>query len=163
MRSGLRQWIVSNWDALILLVACVFQLSVLLPPQTGALTEILRGSLPAAAIERSAYFAFGKPFDDYVVFLRSHIPNDSLVIVPPDSADYILGNQFIAQYFLFPRRVANCSLNVDLDTCVASLTGPKTYILAVGGFPPREIALQIKEYIAFGADRGVYVPRPEGQ
>lgn len=163
MKSSLRKWIGSNWLALILLGASVFQLSILLPPQAGGLTEILKGNLPRSAIERSAYFAFGKDFEGYVVFLRSHIPADSLVIVPPDSADYILGNQFIAQYFLFPRRVANCSQNVNLDTCVASLTGSTTYILSVGGFPSRRIATAIKDYIAFDDARGVFVPRPEGQ
>ncbi len=141
--------------AAVLVQTVVLLESVLLP----ALNRIRRVySLPAR--ERSARLAFGDGFADYIRFLEEVVPTDATVIVPPVTVDEVLGNEGIVQYYLFPRRVSNCPRSQPIERCIAGPMGPDSYILAVGGFPPPEVAEQAKAFVRFDDERGVYVPRP---
>jgi hypothetical protein len=141
--------------AAVLVQTVILLESVLLPP----FNRIRRvSSLPAR--ERSARLAFGDEFAEYIRFIEEVVPSDATVIVPPVTVDEVLGNEGIVQYYLFPRRVSNCPRNQPIEPCIASLTGSHSYILAVGGFPPPDVAEQAKVLVRFDDGRGVYVPRP---
>lgn len=158
----MRERLAREWTSLVLLVACAIQLVYLLRGPTLGLAASLWDRRQSSAMQRSATFAFGDEFAGYMDFLRAHVPEDGLVILPPVSINDALGNQGMAQYFLFPRRVANCSPSVSLDACVSALGGPHTYIIAVPGFPPAEAASRVKDYKRYDDSLGLYLPRPEG-
>jgi len=114
-------------------------------------------SMPS--LERSARLAFGDAFWQYVDFIRHTVPGEATVIIPPESVDVALGNEGIVQYYLFPRTVANCPWAEPLEPCILRLTGPDSYILAIGDFPPPSAAGQVKDFLPFDDARGIYVPR----
>jgi len=111
-----------------------------------------------SAIERSALFQVGEDFRAYVEFVRKMVPAepDAKVILPHRGLGGPLSYVTFMQYFFFPRKVDNC--HPPLEACVLNLTGQKTSILAVSGFPPMEAALQIKAYIPFREGDGLFVP-----
>lgn len=144
----------------IVLVAVLLQLRSLTADFIGPRLRLgwsLRGS---SAWERSARLSEGEDFLAFVTFLRTAIPETAKVVFPPHSyiskAGVFTELDFM-EYFLFPRQVLNCGEPVD--ECVRSLTGPGSYIVAVGGFPPAEAAQSVKEYVPFQEGKGVYVPR----
>jgi len=113
-----------------------------------------------SAWQRSALLAVDQDFMAYVAFLRETIPAEAKVILPPHTSVSESGaytSVDFMQYFLFPRTVLNCSDPVD--DCVRGLTGPTSYILGVGRFPPPEVASEVKDYIAFDDAKGLWQPR----
>jgi hypothetical protein len=114
----------------------------------------------ATAWQRSALLAEGQDFLEYVAFLRETIPAEAKVVLPPHSAISDWGaytSVEFMQYFMFPRTVLNCSDPVD--ACVQRLTGPTSYILGLGKFPPPEVASEIKDYLPFDDTKGLWQPR----
>lgn len=112
------------------------------------------------AWERSALLSEGQDFLQFLSFLRDTIPESGKAVLPPRSYVSRAGTFTeigFLKYFLFPRQVLNCGEPVE--DCVRALTGPTSYIVAVGGFPPEEAAEAIKDYIPFQEGKGVYVPR----
>jgi hypothetical protein len=102
----------------------------------------------------------GKDFMEFVAFLRQVIPETGKVVFPPHSYIAKAGaftELGFMQYFMFPRSVLNCAEPVE--DCVRGLTGASSYIVAIGGFPPASVAEEVKDFIPFRGDRGVYVPR----
>lgn len=110
------------------------------------------------AVERSVRIAFGDDFEALVTFLRTRIPEDGRLVIPPMDLDATLGNVGLVQYFLFPREIVNCPSGDDLPACVRSLTGAQTCILRIGDFPPQEDVPSTKMYIPFDEERGLYCP-----
>jgi hypothetical protein len=113
-----------------------------------------------SAWERSALLSEGEDFLAFVSFLRGAIPESGKVVFPPKSYASKAGvftELGFMKYFLFPRQVLNCAEPVE--ECVRSLTGPSSFIVAVGGFPPPEAAEEVKDYIPFQDGKGVYAPR----
>jgi hypothetical protein len=113
-----------------------------------------------AAWERSALIGEGEGFLEFIAFLRRAIPVSGKVVLPPHSDVSEVGAfaypTFI-QYFFVPREVLNCSEPVD--DCVRRLTGPNSYIVRVGRFPPALAASEHKRYIPFRDEMGVYAPK----
>jgi len=102
----------------------------------------------------------GEDFLEFVTFLRDNIPETGKVVLPPHAFLEEAGpftNISFVQYFLFPREVLNCGEPVD--ACVLGLSGPRSYLVRIGGFPPPEAAAAHKEYLPFRNEMGIYVPR----
>jgi hypothetical protein len=113
-----------------------------------------------AAWERSAILSEGEDFFVYVSFLRDKIPESGKVVLPPHTFVGKAGPfTFIdfMQYFLLPRQVLNCG--EPAADCARGLTGPNSYLLRIGSFPPPEAASQNKDYVPFQDEWGLYVPR----
>jgi hypothetical protein len=148
-------WIKSNALILILAIAAASQLAFIL---TGAIpkpTQAIWRERNASAPWRSASILFG---DEYIEFVKAIVPEDGLVIIPKEEQVWNFGNVGLMQYFLFPRQIADCPI-ADLEECILSLKGSNSYVLAPDlTFPPREYADQVKRYIPFKGDRGLYVP-----
>ena len=114
------------------------------------------------AQERSAVFAFGNKFFEYVEFLDANIPMDGKVITTRNWIGGPTGHAGIMKFYLISREFDDCSGNTPIEDCILNLTGPNSYILAVGEFPPDDVARQVKDFVPFQPDffyRGVYVPK----
>ena len=145
---------------LFVLLVTILQLRLL--TATFIVPRAIRGweARAYSAWERSALLSEGADFLEFVVFLRHVIPETGKVVFPPHSYVGRAGSFTelgFMQYFMFPRSVLNCSEPVE--ECVRSLTGSSSYVVAVGGFPPASAAAEVKDYVPFREDKGVYVPR----
>jgi hypothetical protein len=147
-------------SAVILTIAAAVQL---LLAATGPMPVIATQSWRVrnqSATWRSADLMFGHDYAEYIEFVKATVPEDGLVIIPKESQDWTFGNVGLMQYFLFPRQIANCPIT-DLEGCILKLTGTNIYLLAINAsFPPKDLAAQVKLYIEFDGERGIFVPYP---
>jgi hypothetical protein len=109
------------------------------------------------AWERAAIFEEGEEFAGFISFLRSQVPEDGRVILAPAQTQKRLAHIGYMQYFLFPRDIHNCGAE-EVDECILRVVGPKTYIMALPGFPPRDLAERSKRYVPFTDEYGVFAP-----
>jgi len=109
-------------------------------------------------VERSAQLTYGGKFAGYMRFLRDQIPQDALVIQPSFRNEPIFGHQGFMQYFLFPRDVRPCPVEITWVSCLKKYNGPNTYILAVDDFPPAFPPQVHETYLGYGTDRGLFIP-----
>jgi hypothetical protein len=114
----------------------------------------------ASANERSALFFAGKNFSEFITFINENVPPEAIVFIPRFEQDELFGHEGIMEFFLFPRKIENCSPNIPVDECILNLCGKNKYILAVKGFPPQSAALQVKQWVPFDGERGIYIPSP---
>jgi len=154
---------VAKVSAVVLVGAVVLQAALTLRWVVGPALVDGRELIGLSAQERSARLAFGDRFLQYVRFVQQEVPLTATVILPSEADDYILGQVGIMQYFLIPRRVADCPTGIAPAICVAGLGGSDTYILAVESFPPPATALIRRDYLAFDDAWGLFVPRPSGE
>lgn len=106
---------------------------------------------------RASVFEGGEDFAGYVSFLRTQIPEDSRVVLPPMLSHYRLDHVGLMQYFLFPREIHNCGRD-EVAACTLRASGEKTYILALPDFPAHDLAERTKRLILYGDGLGVFVP-----
>ena len=111
-----------------------------------------------SALERSAILHEDKQFAEYISFIQEVIPEDARVILPPHSSFHVLSNFGFADYFLMPRELHNCG-STEIEECVLRMTGERSYILTAGDFPPPQAAEQVKSFIPFEDDLGVWAPK----
>lgn len=96
-------------------------------------------NLDQPGLWRGAKFARSRNFADYVLFLNKQIPEEALVVIPPDEeVMWTLANSPAMEFFLAPRTITNCT---DLACGKAFLDQPDTYILIMGRdrFPGQQI------------------------
>ena len=109
------------------------------------------------AILRSAIILKGQDFTDYIDFVRQTVPEDAKVLLPPHTPVQVYSNMGLMEYFLMPRELHNCGVN-EVEECVLRMTGPTSYIITAWKFPPRDIAVQVKEFVPFKDEKGIYAP-----
>lgn len=142
----------------VLIVAVVIQVHLLWDKVLSPLAirvEKIRGY---SALERSAILHIGDEFVPYLNFLRDTIPPGGRVILPPHSTRHSFTNFGFAAYFLMPRELLNCG-NDEVEACILRMTGHNSYIPVLSDFPPSEIASQVKRFVPFQDDLGVWVPK----
>lgn len=100
---------------------------------------------------------YDKDFGGYIGFVRENVPEDAKVILPPREFGSAFEHIGLMQYFLFPRRIDNCGRN-EVEACIKRVTGPKTYILGLSFFPPRDLAEEYKAFIQYDGNMGIYAP-----
>lgn len=114
------------------------------------------------ARERSAVYAFGNNFSEYISFLQREIPEDGLVIKPVNSYGTEVAYEGIMRYFLMPREIGDCPVEGSLAKACYIAVGDDAYILAVGIFPGDDIVSELKDFIPFQPEHfylGLYIPR----
>jgi hypothetical protein len=114
-----------------------------------------------SALERSAVYASGNRFSEYMEFLREQIPPNGIAIITTGMVGGETGHEAIMEYYLHPREIINCASGRPVEECIPALTKGDTYVLAVGEFPPEKIMGEYKVFIPFDPDhfyRGVYIP-----
>lgn len=154
---GSSRWLRSA-TLLAIMIALAFQINTLV--RTGILhtARSAWNMRENPAWERSATMLGGQDFAQYIRFLRDKTPEDSRIILPPQIPVRPVAHIGLMQYFLFPRDIHNCGIR-EVDACVLRVSGPKTFILAVEGFPPRDLAELSKFLIQHEDELGVYAPR----
>lgn len=131
---------------------------VVVVPEVGSFGLGILRNWDQPGLWRSARFAFSANFADYIEFLREEIPEDALVIIPPENiSSWALADTPTMQFFLAPRRIINC-ITVE---CGSEFIGREnTYILIMGlhRFPGEEIRPLIENISMHNDSWGVYGP-----
>ncbi|MGB2964453.1 MAG: glycosyltransferase family 39 protein [Anaerolineales bacterium] len=123
-----------QWTKKIIVIGLLGVLIVInltfLVPEMGSFGLGILSNLNRTGPWRSALFARSGNFADYVIFLRKEIPENGIVILPPEEVSmWALADTSTMQFFLAPREIRNCT-TVD---CGAQFVGKEnTYILIMG-------------------------------
>ena len=110
------------------------------------------------AVERGADYVSGSTFAEFISVVRDLVPEESLVVLPPDGGEYYLNERWMMRYFLFPRDAVLCRAPED-PQCRALLENDESYVISTGSFPPEELVSHSRLLIHVVDDLGVYVPR----
>jgi len=111
-----------------------------------------------SGIWRSARFARGNNFADFVEFLRKEIPEEGRVVLPPEEVTMqALSTTPFMQLFLSPREVINCT---TINCGSAFLEEDNTYILimGLGQFPAEHMDKDNPKVRMFNDTWGIYGP-----
>lgn len=93
---------------MVLIIATIYQISLLWPRITFDLTESRR-VLHKHSMWRNAYFHRSERFANLIQFLNENIPGDATVMLPPDDVvPATLGNTIEMSYFLQMRPIVKC-------------------------------------------------------
>ena len=156
---GTRKW-PQVFGSLLLTLAILYQLIQVIRVEILPLSKLVVQRYGTDAIERSALFFYGKKFSEFINFVNENVPPEAIVIIPRFEQDELFGHEGIMEFFLIPRKVENCPPNIPVEGCILRQHASNKYILAVEGFPPRSAALQVKQWVPFDGERGVYIPSP---
>lgn len=142
---------------LLLTIGIIFQGNDLLRILWRDISDI-RGTLGQSALWRSANFYIGNKFANYITYLNDTIPENALVVLPPQEAGLkSVSNTPTMQFYLAPRTVINCH---SLDpACPAGLAQGEAYLLVTGDYPPGEVISNPKRLVMFDKSLGVYLPK----
>jgi hypothetical protein len=159
LRRGLQQ-ARANASTLFLVLIVTLQFAILFNGYLKDIFPRVEEDIKQPATYRSASILFGEEYAKYIEFVKAMVPEDGLVIIPKEEQVWNFGNVGLMQYFLFPRKIADCPVET-LDVCILNLKGENSYILAPDStYPPRHLAAQVKQFIPFDKDQGLYVPLP---
>ncbi len=150
----------STIATLLLSAAALIQLGILMRGFIPNIMHNIWEERSTSATWRSASLHLGQEYAAYIEFVKSHVPEDALLIIPKASQAWQYGNIGLMQHYLFPRTIADCPMD-KLEECILNLKGSNAYILApTSAFPPRELADQVKRFIPYGdqQEQGIYVP-----
>jgi len=121
---------------------------------TGRFTAKVLANRRLDAVLRSADGSYGSDFAAYIAFLRSAIPEEAQVLIPPrQGSHYDLNDSPLMQYFLFPRRIETCP-----SDCAEKIAEPGTYIVVQDDFPPADLVPAAKRLTLFSPGLGLYLP-----
>jgi hypothetical protein len=129
-----KKWVINA--ALILAMIVQVYITVeefILPLQTRIQTVS-----ELSAIDRSAYLSFGDNFAESMKLLRSWIPQDAAVVVPPMEADEVYGNSALMAYFLYPRTIKHCKGDESFRKCFDRYAGEAKYFLSAPNYTLKE-------------------------
>lgn len=143
---------------LVVAVVGIWQAHIVVTGYAGPILRRLWSMRDLPSWQRAALFEQGDEFAGFVAFLRSQIPEDSRVILPPLLSPRAVAHTGLMQYYLFPRDIHNCGAE-EVEACILRVTGRTTYILAVPEFPPRELAEKSKRFVSYRNGLGVFVPK----
>lgn len=153
--------LLSNWFYLLFGIAILIQSFLVLDGYAVIWLKRVYRLAGHSALERSAVYATGNRFSEYMTFLWEQIPEDGTVIITTGMVGGETGHEGIMEYYLRPRRVINCASGRPIEECVPAFADEETYVLAVGEFPPDKLINQFKEFVPFDPDHfyhGVYIP-----
>ena len=159
VRIGWRQAIL----AAVLVVAGAWQLSIVAQRTILPWTKATWRTRELNGMGRSARFYLGRAGAEYINFLRSVVPEDAPIVIPPGAVQF--SEQNVLQFYLMPRAAVGCPCESQATlpkACVQCLLAPSHYVPAIGEFPPDSIMDGVKVFIPFESKyafyRGVYAP-----
>jgi len=107
------------------------------------------------AVIRSADASYGSELAGFISFLRNSIPEQEIVLIPSGQGTSApLNDQYLMQYFLFPRQIKTCQ-----SDCAALIEEPGIYVIVQGDFPPAGLVFPFKQRKNFTEDLGLYIPK----
>lgn len=102
----------------LFLFISIFHLIYILPPKQE-LQVIYRN--PFLSYQQRLRLKLGSPFYEYIQFLKTNIPADSTVAIPPETRDWgMYGNFLYMKYWLYPRRLTTDISRADYSLIVQS-------------------------------------------
>jgi hypothetical protein len=114
---------------------------------------------------RSARFYLGRAGAAYIDFLRSAVPEDSPIVIPPGAVQF--SEQNILQFYLMPRAAVGCSCESEGEyskACLDCIRAPNTFVPAIGEFPAPSAVAGVKVLVPFESKypyyRGVFASAP---
>ncbi|HEX9676187.1 MAG TPA: hypothetical protein VGA07_09425, partial [Anaerolineales bacterium] len=110
---------------------------------------------------RSADMSLGVQATRAIQFVNQSVPEEAVILLPPEGVPGRFALERSMQYFFFPRRLIECG-SVENERCSQALASPEVYILATEDFPAQPIA-QGREFLpapSTGLDwfTGIYGP-----
>jgi hypothetical protein len=110
---------------------------------------------------RSADMSLGVQATRAIQFIDQVVPQEAVVLLPPEGAPGRFALERSMQYFFFPRRLIECG-SAESERCSQALATPEVYILATEDFPAQSAA-QGREFLpapGTGLDwfTGIYGP-----
>lgn len=116
-------------------VILIFINLVLLVPEVGSFTLGIIRNINRDGMWRSAKFANSSNLADYLEFLKQEIPEDAVVIIPPEEvSSWALSDSPAMQFFLAPREIKNCT-TIDCGTAFLDKENTYTLIMGLNRFP----------------------------
>ena len=112
VRIGWRQAIL----AAVLVVAGAWQLSIVAQRTILPWTKATWRTRELNGMGRSARFYLGRAGAEYLNFLRSVVPEDAPIVIPPGAVQF--SEQNVLQFYLMPRAAVGCP-------CESQATLPK--------------------------------------
>lgn len=147
----------------VLVVAGAWQLSIVAQRTLLPWTKATWRTRELNGMGRSARFYLGRAGAEYLNFLRSVVPEDAPIVIPPGAVQF--SEQNVLQFYLMPRAAVGCpceSQETLPKACVRCLLAPSHYVPAIGEFPPDSIMDGVKVFVPFESKyafyRGVYAP-----
>jgi hypothetical protein len=120
-------------------------------------SRILR-TYKLTSMERSSLFVLGGDGANFIDFIKSVVPPDGVVIIPPGMVEF--SSQNLMQFFLMPRSIPSCQCEINpeeySDYCIQCLQKSNHYVPAIGNFPDEEIMRGWKQFIPYEQDTGWY-------
>jgi hypothetical protein len=142
-----------------LAVAVILQTWIVLDDFVLPLRKRIRTVAELSVLERSAYLSFGDEFAKFLSFLREHVPEDAVIVVPSMDEDEVYGNAALMHYFLYPRSVTQCNSGEVFENCVRRHGRDEQYILSTLEYHAGEmLSFDDKLWIPFKGELGVYAP-----
>ena len=145
----------------VLVVAGAWQLSIVAQRTILPWTKATWRTRELNGMGRSAQFYLGRAGAEYLNFLRSVVPEDGPIVIPPGAVQF--SEQNALQFYLMPRAAVGCpckSQETLPKACVQCLLAPSHYVPAIGEFPPDSIMDGVKVFVPFESKyafyRGVY-------
>ncbi|HLF81287.1 MAG TPA: hypothetical protein VI410_05915 [Anaerolineales bacterium] len=110
---------------------------------------------------RSADMSLGVQATRAIQFIDQVVPQEAVILLPPEGAPGRFALERSMQYFFFPRRLIECG-SAESERCSQALASPEVYILATEDFPAQSDA-QGREFLpepGTGLDwfAGIYGP-----
>jgi hypothetical protein len=110
---------------------------------------------------RSADMSLGVQATRAIQFIDQVVPQQAVILLPPEGAPGRFALERSMQYFFFPRRLIECG-SAESERCSQALASPEVYILATEDFPDQSAA-QGREFLpapGTGLDwfTGIYGP-----
>lgn len=139
-----------------LALAVIVQFWTLLVPASRDLNDVWK-TIGQPAYWRSANFGQNQRFADYIFFLKTNIPEDSLVVLPPGGiGPRVASHVAYMQYFLEPREVINCTQLA----CLANWAKSDSYILVFGPeqFTQELNSIKQNRLLTFDEQWGILLP-----
>jgi hypothetical protein len=149
----------------LLALASLWQLPTIAKYTIIPWTKATWRTLDLNAMGRSARFYLGRAGAAYIDFLRSAVPEDSPIVIPPGAVQF--SEQNILQFYLMPRAAVGCSCESEGEyskACLDCIRAPNTFVPAIGEFPAPSAVAGVKVLVPFESKypyyRGVFASAP---
>ena len=160
LRAALRDHQHTIWPV-VLTVAILGQTAFLLRDYVLPWGWRVRQVLDQPRLVRSADMSLGVQATRAIEFVIQVVPEEAVILLPPEGAPGRFALERSMQYFFFPRRLIECG-SAESERCSQALASQDTYVLATEDFPAPSVA-QGKEFLpapSTGLDwfTGIYTP-----
>jgi len=169
MQGELRTKRYGRWLlGLLILTAAAIQLWVAVEQFAVPWQAQLVGLWRQPAWKRAGYVAqyLGPDRTEFIGFLRSSIPQDAKVVIPPEGYGDIFGFPNLMQAYLFPRDIVDCPSDKPyrcIFDLAAAVPRVPVAVIKVAPFPTEDLGVQGFTLHRYNDEWGVFVSEGRSQ